>query len=85
MLVSAGKHIFRNYFEKGQLDVLESRAGELVLEFSQCEGFDDKIWNNVIGGCLYFSEAAGAKGVEFRVLAGGGKTSRMRVAFTYQS
>jgi hypothetical protein len=85
LLISAGKHIFRNYFENGQLDVLESKTGELVIEFSQCYGFDDKIWNHVIGGCLYFLEAAGAKGVGFRVLAGGGKTSKMRVTFTYRS
>jgi hypothetical protein len=84
MLISLGERIFRNYFENGEVSVLESNANGAVVDFCRCYGFDNRIWNHVIGGCLYFLEVAGAKSIDFRVLSGGGATHRMRVAFNYR-
>jgi hypothetical protein len=83
-LVAMGAKLFGNYYDGARFEVQESRQGNIVCEWTQCVGFDSYLWNHVVGGAIYFLEAAGAKSVEYRVLDGGGDANRLRVAFTYR-
>ncbi|HEY5961638.1 MAG TPA: hypothetical protein VIV60_33995, partial [Polyangiaceae bacterium] len=83
-LVAMSAKVFGNYYDGARVAVQESRPGHIVCEWTQCVGFDSFLWNHVVGGSIYFLEAAGAKSVECRVLDGGGDSTRLRVAFTYR-
>jgi len=83
MLISLGAKVFGNFYENAKFEVKTSRQGYILCEWYKCDGFDSHIWNHVIGGSVYFLEAAGGKSVECNVLEGGGISNRMLAAFTY--
>jgi len=85
MLISLSSKVFANYYEGAQFRVKESRPEYIACEWSECVGFDKYLWNSVLGGAVYFLELAGAQSVEYRVLEGGGNSSRMLVDITYHN
>lgn len=83
MLLSAGARIFGHYFDRGKLHVIESSTGQIVVEWTECAGFDRYVWNQVIGGVLYYLEAAGGRAVEMTSLGGGGDADWLRMKATF--
>jgi hypothetical protein len=53
--------IFRRYFDRGAVRVVDRGRKWAVVEMSGCEGFDECIWADVLGGCEGGLIAAGAQ------------------------
>jgi hypothetical protein len=84
LLIEAGARIFGHYFDRGRLEVKENAPGRIVVEWTECLGFDAYVWNHVAGGVQYFLEAAGATLIGFTVQGGGKDESWMRATVTYR-
>jgi len=74
-LLSMSQRVFSTYYDTGQTEVLESRAGFVHMRFSGCEGWDENMWHELLGSCESLLEIAGAEHVRIRQLAGGGEYS----------
>ncbi len=62
--------IWKRYYDGGVVSVTaQEGAGE--ASFSACTGFDEPMWQGVIGGTSGVLEACGAKGLEIKIIGGG--------------
>jgi hypothetical protein len=84
MLVTMAARAFGFFFDRGQLLVKQPEPHHLSAEFTQCVGFDSLIWNEVLGGAIYFVEAAGATQVDITIGGGGGNAAWMLVHAKYR-
>ncbi|MGC4063600.1 MAG: hypothetical protein QM784_02920 [Polyangiaceae bacterium] len=84
LLIESGTRIFGHYFDRGRLEVKENVPGRIVVEWTECFGFDTYVWNHVAGGVQYFLEAAGATLMGFAIQGGGKDDSWMRATVTYR-
>ena len=71
MTLRLGAKLFRTYYDRGYFKVLEWGSGHARGRWEACTGFDESIWEDVVGGIMAFLETAGARQVRPRVLAGG--------------
>jgi hypothetical protein len=83
MLLTMATRAFGFFFDRGQLLVKQTEPQHLTAEFTQCVGFDPLIWNEVLGGAIYFVETAGASQVDVTIAGGGGNAAWMLVHAKY--
>ena len=62
--------IWRRYYDGGIVSVT-ARQGAGEASFKACSGFDEAMWQGVIGGTSGVLEACGAKGLAIEILDGG--------------
>jgi hypothetical protein len=70
-LFSLSQRVFSSYYSTGQVRMSESRGGYSHAVWSNCQGFDENMWIEVLGSCVQLLEIGGAKHVRLRVLSGG--------------
>lgn len=70
-LFSLSQRVFSSYYSTGNVKMAESRDGYSHAHWSNCRGFDENMWTEVLGSCVQLLEIGGAKHVRIRVLAGG--------------
>jgi hypothetical protein len=62
--------IWKRYYDGGVVSV-SAQPGSGEARFSACVGFDEAMWQGVIGGTSGVLEACGAKGLAIEILDGG--------------
>jgi hypothetical protein len=67
----AGARGFGKNLRPGRFRVEELRRGFMRVHFTECRGFDQNMWMDVIGGCEATLQVAGATSVRLHVQAGG--------------
>lgn len=70
-LFSLGQRVFSNYYSVGKVEVVESRTGYTLARWTECQGFDENMWTEVLGSCVQLLEIGGAEYVRARILQGG--------------
>jgi hypothetical protein len=70
-VLHAGARIFGTYLRPGKFRAEELRRGFVRVHFTECRGFDQNMWMDVIGGCEATLQVAGATSVRLHVQAGG--------------
>ena len=70
-LWSLSQRVFSSYYSVGMVKMSETRPGYSRAAWSNCQGFDENMWTEVLGSCVQLLEIGGAKDVRIRVLAGG--------------
>ena len=82
LMISISTRVFGLYYTLGAMKVIEKRDGFARVSVVDCEGFDENIWQDVLGGSELGLELAGAKNVRMRIESGGqtGDTSTVLVA-----
>lgn len=71
MTLQLGAKLFRTYYDRGRFTIPKWSAGQASGHWDECRGFDEAIWEDVVGGIIAFLEAAGAKKVHARIVGGG--------------
>jgi hypothetical protein len=71
-VLSIASRIFSTYFRPGVMRVVENRHGFVMVELTNCLGFDANIWRDVLGGCEATLVVAGAQACRVRIISGGG-------------
>lgn len=71
-IINKAPRVVRQYWRGGKMEVFEARPGMGWARFDGWLGFDQNVWEDVLGGVEGALEAAGARNVRFQVLAGGG-------------
>jgi hypothetical protein len=71
LVITNAPSVFGSYYERGRMIIEEKRSGYVRASWTHCVDFSRAIWEDVFGGCLGALQAAGAKGVQIRVLGGG--------------
>lgn len=70
-LFSLSQRVFSSYYSVGSVKMAESRSGYSHAVWSDCHGFDENMWTEVLGSSAQLLEIGGAKHVRIRILAGG--------------
>jgi hypothetical protein len=70
-VIPRASRLFSTYYDTGTISVEVSRPGTSRVRCTGCTGFDELLWQSVIGGAEAALIAAGAKHVRFRILEGG--------------
>ncbi len=70
-VLHAGARIFGTYLRPGRFRAEEIRRGFVRVHFTECSGFDQNMWMDVIGGCEATLQVAGATSVRLHVQTGG--------------
>jgi hypothetical protein len=70
-LYSLTPRFFKNFYDTGTVEILESRPGFTHARWSNCTGFDANMWTELVGSAEGFLECAGASHVRSRSLSGG--------------
>lgn len=70
-LLSLSQRVFSNYYSVGKVKAVESRDGYTHASWSECYGFDENMWSEILGSCVQLLEVGGAKHVRARILKGG--------------
>jgi hypothetical protein len=63
--------VYRRYFDRGAVRLLERAPRWAVVEVGDCPGFDECLWLDVLGGCEGALLTTGAREVEIGYIAGG--------------
>ena len=82
-VIAAAARIFSRYLRPGRIFVSDGRPGFTRVHFQDCYGFDEHMWQDVIGGCEAALQLTGAKLVRVHVEKGGqdGDTTTTGTAF----
>jgi hypothetical protein len=70
-LWSLTQRVFSSYYSVGSVKMKETRNGYAHAVWSNCQGFDENMWTEVLGSCVQLLEIARAKDIRIRVLSGG--------------
>jgi hypothetical protein len=70
-VIPRASRLFSTYYDTGAISVEVSRPGMSRVRCTGCTGFDELLWQSVIGGAEAALIAAGAKHVRFHTLEGG--------------
>lgn len=70
-LWSLTQRVFSSYYSVGNVRMKETRTGYAHAVWSNCQGFDENMWTEVLGSCVQLLEIARAKDIRIRVLSGG--------------
>jgi hypothetical protein len=62
---------FSNYYDTGRFEVIESEPGRIKARCVGCTGFDQNMWNDIVGSSTALLEGAGAKQVRVHIANGG--------------
>jgi len=71
MALSGSARTFSSYYDTGKVTITESRKGYAVAEWTGCVGFDQNMWQELVGSAESLLEMSGAKSVRVRVSEGG--------------
>ncbi|MBC7174292.1 MAG: hypothetical protein H5U40_17740 [Polyangiaceae bacterium] len=63
MLLPRAQGVFRRFYDRGELRILDRSRGSAVGEFRGCVGFNESLWLDVLGGCEGALIATGARDV----------------------
>ena len=70
-VISKCPRIMQQYWRGGVMQLPEVRHGMAAVEFKGWVGFDQNIWQDIIGGVEGGLAAAGAQSIRVRVINGG--------------
>jgi hypothetical protein len=85
-LISRAGRLFNNHYELGTLEVVQAIHGRAEAQWSGCAGFDENLWQGVIGGCEAALKVAGAAELRVEILAGGRTGDEdLRIVATWQA
>jgi len=70
-LIARAPGVYAQYFTKGSIAAPELRAGSALLLWRGCEGFDQNVWDDMIGSVEALTELTGGKNVQILILSGG--------------
>jgi hypothetical protein len=71
LLLTRSSRLFNTYYEHGNFEVAESRKGHVRVRCSNCLGWDQNMWTELIGSAGALLTMAGAQDVVLRITAGG--------------
>jgi hypothetical protein len=71
-LFAGAMRLFKSYYDHGQVWVVHARAGAAHAVWRGCEGFDQNMWDEVLGSVTAILELGGAADVRLRIVTGGG-------------
>ena len=80
---SVAPRLFKNYYDTGQLEILDRRSGYQRAVWKNCTGFDENMWLEIVGSAEMVLEAAGARHVRIKVLAGAGDEDFLELEARY--
>jgi hypothetical protein len=70
-LLSLSQRVFSNYYSLGKVEAVESRRGYSHARWTECRGFDENMWTEILGSCAQLLEIGGAQNVRARIVSGG--------------
>jgi hypothetical protein len=73
-LFNVSARLFSNYYDTGQLAIVESRSGFAHAKWSGCSGFDQNLWTEVFAASAMYLELAGATDITTTLVSGGGSS-----------
>lgn len=59
---------FRTFYRPGKVEVLDSRRGSAKARVTGCVGFDERVWDDVIGSTFAMVEISGGRGAKAEIL-----------------
>jgi hypothetical protein len=71
-LFSGAMRLFKSYYDHGQVWVVKARPGAAQAVWRDCHGFDQNMWDEVLGSVTAILELGGATEVRLRIVTGGG-------------
>jgi hypothetical protein len=71
-LIARAAPIFGTYWEGAQMSIERLARTHARVDVRGCEGFDERIWSDVLGGVVASLEHSGASDVVLDVLEGCG-------------
>ena len=71
-LVTLGLKHFKQIYDTGSVEVLESRPTSVRVKWTGCVGFDRTMWTEVFGSCERLAELAGGKAARMQAVEAGG-------------
>jgi hypothetical protein len=69
-LLGISQRVFNTYYDTGRFDIVKSERGYVQARCSNCVGWDQNMWMELVGSCESLLDIAGAHNVEMRTLAG---------------
>ena len=72
---------FRSFYRPADIAVLDSRAGRARARVSGCVGFDDRVWDDVIGSMIGVIEVSGGRSAHVEVLEESAAARELRFAW----
>lgn len=72
------------YFRGVGVDMEEVRAGYARATLFSFHGFDESMWEDMIGSMEAILEVCGGRGIEGRILRGGGRSSFAQIEFQWR-
>lgn len=63
--------LYGRYYDTGQAQIIESRAGYALARWDGCSGFDSRIFQVMMGSCESLLECVGGQDVRAHIRAGG--------------
>ena len=74
---------FRSFFRPGTCDVVYARTGQARARLSGCVGFDERVWDDVIGSMLSVVEVSGGKSPRVEQLDRNADDTMRELRFTW--
>jgi hypothetical protein len=71
-LLAISQRVFNTYYDTGTVATLESRRGYARIQCNGCIGWDENMWNEMVGSCESLLTIAGGQHVRSRIVSGGG-------------
>jgi len=71
-LIAKAPRVYEQYYTRGTVAAPVCRAGYALLQWRGCAGFDQNMWDDILGSVEALLELAGGRDVHVEVLAGGG-------------
>lgn len=59
---------FRTFYRPGKVEVLDSRKESARARITDCHGFDERVWGDVIGSTFALAEISGGRGPKAEIL-----------------
>jgi hypothetical protein len=83
-LIAKAPRVYEQYYTRGSVTTPTCRAGEALLLWRGCAGFDQNMWDDMLGSVEALLELAGGRDMRVEVLAGGGdKDEDMDMALSW--
>jgi hypothetical protein len=71
-LFSGAMRLFKSYYDGGEVWIVKARPGAAQAIWRNCHGFDQNMWDEVLGSVTAILELGGATDVRLRIVMGGG-------------
>lgn len=70
-IIGKSARLFSSFYSHGSMSVVEARSGMTHVKWEGCHGFDQNIWQDLLGSCEASLELCGAKDLRIRYVEGG--------------